>query len=56
MNTFYYNDKTEKIQKEKPDCIHVVIETNKTFQEFTQCFYNCRFEGYSIADCIDWAK
>lgn len=56
MNTFYFDDKTEKIVTEKSNNSHTVIHTNKDLKSFIECFENCRFEGYSIVDCIDWAK
>lgn len=56
MNTFYFNDKTERIETVKPNNSHTVIQTNKDLQSFIECFENCRFEGYSIIDSLDWAK
>ena len=64
MNTFYHFEgrvfETEELAKvatkdyvsKKID----IIETDKDFDKFYECFTNCRFEGNSIADSIDWAK
>lgn len=32
------------------------IETTKTFDEFVEEFSNCRKEGNSIVDSIEWSK
>lgn len=32
------------------------IETTKTFDEFVEEFENCRKEGNSIVDSIEWSK
>ena len=59
MNTFYFNNKTERVEKERPSLSSVYyteIETDKDYDKFMECFVNCRFEGYSITDSIDWAR
>lgn len=56
MNTFYFDDKTEKIVTIKPNNSYTEIKTKKDYKNFVECYVNCRFEGYSIEDSIDWAK
>ena len=56
MNIFYFDDKTERIVTVKPNNGYTVIETDKPYDKFVECYENCRFEGYSIIDSIDWAK
>lgn len=56
MNTFYFNDKTERIEKVKPNNSHTVIQTAKDFNTFIEDYENARDEGNSIIDSIEWAK
>ena len=56
MNTFYFNDKTEKIEKEKPNNSHTVINTSKDFEDFVEEYEKSREEGNSIIDSIELAR
>lgn len=56
MNTFYFNDKTERIETVKPSKSHTVIKTNKDFDTFVEDYENAREEGNSIIDSIEWAR
>ena len=56
MNTFYFNEKTERIEKLQPNNSHTVIITGKEFDEFVEDYENARAEGNSIIDSIEWAK
>ena len=55
-NTFYFNDKNERIERVKPNNSHTVIVTNKTFNNFVEDYENAREEGNSIIDSIEWAR
>ena len=56
MNTFYFDDKTERIVEEKPANSYTEIKTSKSFEEFDLAFDEARAEGNSILDSIEWAK
>lgn len=55
MNTFYLNDRTERIETVQPNNSHTVIRTEKDFETFVEDYENAR-EGNSIIDSIEWAK
>lgn len=56
MNTFYFNDRTERIETVQPNNSHTVIRTEKDFETFVEDYENAREEGNSIIDSIEWAK
>ena len=56
MNTFYFDDKTEKIVTVKPNNGHTVIETEKDFDTFLKDYEEVWEQGNSIIDSIEWAK
>ena len=56
MNTFYFNDKTEKIETVKPNNSFTLIETDKDFDTFVKDYEEVREQGNSIIDSIEWAK
>ena len=56
MNTFYFNDKNEQIQIEKPNNSYTVINTSKNFETFVTDYEAARAEGNSIIDSIEWAS
>lgn len=56
MNTFYFNDKTEKIEIIKPNNGYTEINTNKDLNTFIGDYEQAREEGNSIIDSIEWAK
>lgn len=55
MNTFYFNDKTERIETEKPKNSYTEIRTNKSLDEFENDYEQLRAEGNSIVDSIEFA-
>lgn len=55
MNTFYFNDKTERIETEKPKNSYTEIRTEKSLDEFENDYDRLRAEGNSIIDSIEWA-
>lgn len=56
MNTFYFNDKTEKIETIQPNNSYTIIKTEKDFNNFCEDYENAIKEGNSIIDSIEWAK
>lgn len=56
MNTFYFNDKNEKIETIKPNNSYTLINTNKDFDTFVNDYEMARDNGNSIIDAIEWAK
>lgn len=56
MNTFYFNDKNDRIETTKPNNSHTVIKTEKDFEKFVEDYENAREEGNSIIDSIEWAR
>ena len=56
MNTFYFNDKNEKIETVKPNNSYTEISTSKDFDAFVEDYEQAREEGNSIIDSIEWAK
>lgn len=55
MNIFYFNDKTERIETEKPKNSYTEIRTEKSLDEFENAYDGLRAEGNSIIDSIEWA-
>lgn len=55
MNTFYFNDKTEIIETEKPANNYTEIKTEKSLDEFENAYDRFRAEGNSIIDSIEFA-
>lgn len=55
MNTFYFNDKTERIEMEKPANGYTEIKTEKSLDDFENAYDRLRAEGNSIMDSIEWA-
>ena len=55
MNTFYFNDKTERIETEKPSNCYTEIRTEKSLDEFENDYDILRREGNSIYDSIEFA-
>lgn len=55
MNIFYFNDKTERIETEKPANNYTEIRTEKSLDEFENAYDRLRSEGNSIIDSIEWA-
>lgn len=55
MNIFYFNDKTERIETEKPKNSYTEIKTEKSLDEFENDYDRLRAEGNSIIDSIEWA-
>lgn len=55
MNIFYFNDKTEIIEIEKPSNNYTEIITEKSLDEFENAYDRLRAEGNSIIDSIEWA-
>lgn len=55
MNTFYFNDKTERIETEKPKNGYTEIKTEKSFDDFEDAYDRLRAEGNSIIDSIEFA-
>ena len=55
MNTFYFNDKTERIETEKPANNYTEIKTEKSLDDFENAYDRLRAEGNSIMDSIEWA-
>lgn len=55
MNKFYFNDKTERIETEKPKNSYTEIKTEKSLDELEIAYEELRREGNSIIDSIEWA-
>lgn len=55
MNKFYFNDKTERIETEKPKDNYIEIKTEKSLDEYENAYNELRQEGNSIIDSIEWA-
>lgn len=56
MNTFYFNDKNEKIETKKPNNSYTEILTDKDFDTFVEVYEQAREDGNSIIDSIEWAR
>lgn len=56
METFYFNDKTEKFQKERTKDCKTMVRTLKSFDKFIKDYELYRKEGNSIIDSIEWAR
>ena len=56
MNIFYFNDKTERIETEKPANSYTEIRTEKSLDEFENAYDRLRAEGNSVIDSIEAAK
>lgn len=56
MNTFYFDDKTEKIVKEKPQNSYIEIKTSKSYEQFIADYEQVRKDGNSIINSIKWSK
>ena len=53
MNIFYFNDKTEIIETEKPKNSCTEIKKKKSLDEFENAYDRLRAEGNSIIDSIE---
>lgn len=56
MNTFYFNDRTERIETVQPANSHTVIKTEKDYDTFVEDYENAREQGNSIIDAIECAR
>ena len=55
MNIFYFNNKTERIETEKPKNNYTEIRTEKSIDDFENDYDRLKTEGNSIIDSIEWA-